>query len=290
VQRLSVNLYPRSFDHEAQLEAAAQYILAEFEAAGATVSVQDVVVEEASYKNIVARFGPRTGGRLVVGAHYDFHAHVSTAIDEPRGSSPATHTPGADDNASGVAGLIELAHLLGHQPPSRPIELVAYTLEEPPHFRTEHMGSAWHARSVAGEDVRLMLSLEMIGYFSDAPGSQRYPLPGLDLLYPDRGNFVALVGAMRDFGHMRKAKADGRRERPCRALDQRAALGPRRRLLRPPQLLGRGNPGDHGHRHCVLAERALPRRRRHLRQARLRAHDPGRAGRVRGHAGGVVND
>lgn len=207
VQRLSVDLYPRSFDHEVQLEAAAQYILAEFEAAGAIVSVQDAVVEEATYKNVIARFGARTGGRLVVGAHYDSHAHVSAAIGDPRGYSPATHTPGADDNASGVAGLIELAHLLGRQPPSRPVELVAYALEEPPHFRTEHMGSAWHARSVAGEDVRLMLSLEMIGYFSDTPGSQRYPLPALDLVYPDRGNFVALVGAMRDFGQMRTAKA-----------------------------------------------------------------------------------
>lgn len=169
--------------------------------------MQDVVVEEATYKNIIARFGPASGGRLVIGAHYDSHAHVSAAIDDPRGYSADTHTPGADDNASGVAGLIELAHLLGRKPLGRPVELVAYTLEEPPHFRTEHMGSAWHARSLVGDDVRLMLSLEMIGYFSDAPGSQRYPLPGLEFLYPDRGNFIALVGAMGDFGAMRHVKA-----------------------------------------------------------------------------------
>jgi Zn-dependent M28 family amino/carboxypeptidase len=130
----------------------------------------------------------------------------------PKGHAPHTHTPGADDNASGVAGLIELAHLLGKQPPPRPVELVAYTLEEPPHFRTEHMGSAWHARSLraAGREVRLMVSLEMIGCFSDAPGSQRFPVPGLDLLYPDRGNFIALVSrisAKGELGATRRAKA-----------------------------------------------------------------------------------
>jgi len=221
VKRLSVDFYPRSFDHDVRLEAAAQYILAQFEAAGATVSVQEVVVEEASYKNLIARFGPATGPRLVIGAHYDSHAAVNAEIDDPRGYSPGTHTPGADDNASGVAGLLELARLLGSRPQERPIELVAYALEEPPHFRTEHMGSAWHARGVAGEDVRLMLSLEMIGYFSDAPGSQRYPLPGLNLLYPDRGNFIALVGTLGDFGTMRKVKAAmaGASDLPVRSIN-----------------------------------------------------------------------
>lgn len=108
-----------------------------------------------------------------------------------------------------MAGLLELARLLGRSPPTRAVELVAYTLEEWPHFRTENMGSAWHARSMkaANRDVELMLSLEMIGYFSDEPGSQRFPFPVFGWLYPDQGNFIALVGKLEHFGLMRKAKA-----------------------------------------------------------------------------------
>jgi Zn-dependent M28 family amino/carboxypeptidase len=208
VKKLSVDLYPRSFDHPDKLDKAADYIVEQFKAAGARVSIQEVVVEEASYKNVIASFGPEQGPLMVIGAHYDSHGDASSASG-PAGFSGATHTPGADDNASGVAGLLELARLLGRQAQSRPIELVAYTLEEPPHFRTEHMGSAWHARSLkaANREVRLMLSLEMIGYFSDAPGSQSYPVPAMKHLYSDRGNFIALVGKFDDFGITRDAKA-----------------------------------------------------------------------------------
>lgn len=204
VKKLSVDLYPRSADQFDKLEKTAQYVIAQLKASGAQVSVQQVVVQEATYKNISARFGPGEGPLLVIGAHYDSHGDASGD-----GATPATHTPGADDNASGVAGLIELAHLLGRTPQSRPIELVAYTLEEPPHYRSAHMGSVWHARSLvaAGREVRLMLSLEMIGYFSDAPASQRYLIPSMKYLYSDRGDFVALVGRFGDFGNTRRAKA-----------------------------------------------------------------------------------
>lgn len=209
VRHLSVDFYPRSFDHETQIEAAARYILDAFKAAGASVSVQDVAVEEATYKNVIARFGPQSGPLLVIGAHYDSHADASVEIADSRGYSPATHTPGADDNASGVAGLLELARLLGRKPPSQAVELVAYTLEEPPHFRTEHMGSVRHARALveAGREVRLMLSLEMIGYFSDEPESQRYPVAAMEHLYPERGDFIALVGRLGNFAQMREARA-----------------------------------------------------------------------------------
>jgi Zn-dependent M28 family amino/carboxypeptidase len=207
VKRLSVDFYPRSFEQSGNIERAAGYILDEFKAAGAVVTVQDVTVLGKTYKNIIASFGPKAGPLLVIGAHYD--SHGDTSAETPPGYTPDSHTPGADDNASGVAGLIELAHLLGGKPPSQAIELVAYTLEEPPHFRTEHMGSAWHARSLkaAQRDVRLMLSLEMIGYFSDAPGSQAYSIAGMQHLYSDRGDFVALVGKLGNFGAMRQSKA-----------------------------------------------------------------------------------
>jgi Zn-dependent M28 family amino/carboxypeptidase len=185
VQHLSVDLHPRRFDHAAHTKQAAHYIAREFTAAGAQVSEQKIVVSGVEYKNVIARFGSTTGALVVVGA------------------------PGADDNASGVAGLLELAYLLGRSEPKQAIELVAYALEEPPFFRTENMGSAWHARSLkaAGREVRLMLSLEMIGFFSDAPGSQHYPVLGMDWVYPRQGNFMALVGQLKNFSLMRQAKA-----------------------------------------------------------------------------------
>jgi hypothetical protein len=208
VRHLSVDLYPRSYDQVENLERAARYIVEQFRASGATVTIQEVKVRETTYKNIIARFGPPTGPLLVVGAHYDAHGDAGAGND-PRGYSPDTHTPGADDNASGVAGLLELSRLLGRAAQTRAIELVAYTLEEPPHFDTADMGSAWHARSLAeaNRTVQLMLSIEMIGFFSDAPGSQSFPAPGMDRLYTDRGNFIALVGQLDDFAGMRRAKA-----------------------------------------------------------------------------------
>ena len=147
---------------------------------------------------------------LVIGAHLD--AARTGDVNPATGPNATSHTPGADDNASGVAGLLELARLLGQQAPSQPIELVAYTLEEPPQFRSRDMGSYRHAQGLAQrkQAVRLMLSLEMIGYYSDAPGSQRYPLSILEWIYPTQGNFLGLIGQMGDFGAMREAKAQMR--------------------------------------------------------------------------------
>jgi Zn-dependent M28 family amino/carboxypeptidase len=209
VKHLSVDLYPRSYDQFDSIDRAARFIHDEFARSGGRVSYQDVAVEESRYRNVIVRFGPDIGPVRVIGAHYDSFADVGIDTDDARGYSPRTHTPGADDNASGVAGLLELARLLGRKPPAHAVELVAYTLEEPPHFRTGHMGSAWHARALkaSGREVEFMLSLEMIGRFSDRPGSQRYPLRGMGRLYPDRGDFVILVGKMSDFAALRRLKA-----------------------------------------------------------------------------------
>lgn len=193
VRMLSETLHPRSVDNLTNLEAAADYVHREFATSGARVSDQWFEDQGEKFHNVIARFGPTEGPLLVIGAHYDSFET----------------TPGADDNASGIAGLIELAQLLGRHPPLQPVELVAYTTEEPPHFRNESMGSAQHAQSLsaAGREVSLMLSLEMIGWFNDGPGSQAYPIPGMSLVYPDRADFIAIIGRFGDWAHARKAKA-----------------------------------------------------------------------------------
>jgi len=198
VTALSVTFAPRDYTHVENLGRAAAYIQEQFRQAGADVSEQIFVADSQHYRNIIARFGPKSREHgadselIVVGAHYDVCGPY----------------PGADDNASGVAGLIELAYLLGKQELHTRVELVAYTLEEPPFFRSEQMGSAVHAESLLEKHVRLraMLCLEMIGYFSDKPNSQQYPLAELKALYPNKGNFIALVGTFDDVGLLRRVK------------------------------------------------------------------------------------
>lgn len=209
VRHLSAALYPRSYDQVESLDRSAQFILAELRRSGGRVSEQPVDAEGVRYRNLVARYGPEQGALLVIGAHYDSDGDAQRAARNGGEATPATHTPGADDNASGTAALLELARLLGRHPPARPVELVAYTLEEPPYFRTEHMGSAWHARALkaAGQPVELMLSLEMVGYFSDEPGSQHYPVSGMEALYSDRGDFILVAGHLGDFALTRQVKA-----------------------------------------------------------------------------------
>lgn len=174
------------------LWAASAWIAQVLREAGGRVAFQDYPVEGRTYRNVRAFFGPETGARVVVGAHYD----------------ACRGLPGADDNASGVAGLLALARSFHDHPPAGPVELVAYTLEEPPHFRQPTMGSARHVAALLGEGakVKAMLCLEMLGTYQDAPGSQRYPVPGLGLLYPDRGNFLVVVGDLASPRLVRKVK------------------------------------------------------------------------------------
>lgn len=158
---------------------------------------QSYHVDKEEFHNIILTFDSANDNSrtIVVGAHYDTAGGLA----------------GADDNASGVAGLIELARLLSETKPSvlpTRIELVFYALEEPPYFKTKHMGSYIHAHRLkkAGRNVALMLSLDMIGYFSDQPHSQQYPMPYLDKIYPDVGNFIAIVGNLNNIGTVRAVK------------------------------------------------------------------------------------
>jgi len=183
----------RSHAHPESLDRAGQYIENEFRQITSRVEVQAFVVDGIEYRNISALFGPKEGDRLVVGAHYDV----------------CGDQPGADDNASGVAGLLELASHLGRSDLRRPVELVAYTLEEPPHFRTPDMGSARHARSLVEKNisVAMMISLECIGYFSDAENSQKYPVRALGWIYPSHANFITVVGNLASWGAVRHVKS-----------------------------------------------------------------------------------
>lgn len=180
VRALSETFQPRDHQHPDNLERTAGYVADALTRAGGRVSSEPYTAGGASYRNVIATFGPDSEERLVIGAHYD----------------AAQGAPGADDNASGVAGLLELAAWLGEHPPPMRVDLVGYTLEEPPHFRRSTMGSKVHARGLReqGVKVRAMISIESIGYFSDAPDSQRYPVAALRLRYPSEGNFIAVVG------------------------------------------------------------------------------------------------
>jgi len=138
-------------------------------------------------------------GIVVVGAHYD--AYVQT--------------PGADDNASGVAGVLELAARFSARTPRRTVRFVLFANEEPPYFRTNEMGShvnAFRARD-RGERVHAMISLEMLGYYDPTPGSQRYP-PPLSAWYPSTADFIAIVGNVGSTGLVRRAVGRWRETTP----------------------------------------------------------------------------
>jgi hypothetical protein len=189
VQVLAGTFALREARHADVLDAAADYVHSAFVAAGGHVESEPFEVDGQLFRNVVAAFGPSAGPRVVVGAHYD----------APSGS------PGADDNASGVAGLLELARLLGRERLTSGVHLVAFALEEQPYFGTASMGSAVHARRLAreGTPVRAMLSLEMIGYFDARQHSQHYPTALMRAAYPSRGNFVLLVGRWADWRVLR---------------------------------------------------------------------------------------
>lgn len=181
VRTLAETIGPRSYRDAASLAAAADFITRSFQAGGYTVTFQPYEVKGQTYRNIIAeRRGKEEPDRiLIVGAHYD----------------TVEGTPGADDNASGVAVLLELARLHAETRFLKTVRFVAFTLEEPPFFRSRQMGSRVYARSLKerGEQVEGMLCLEMVGYYSQEKGSQSFPLFWLRWRYPTTGNFITVV-------------------------------------------------------------------------------------------------
>lgn len=184
VRYLSEQCVPRDATHPENLDKAAAYIKQQFTNAGGRVTEQTYTVDGKTYRNVIVQFGPVEGERIVIGAHYD----------------AVLKTPGADDNASGVAGLIEMAYMFSYMPPRTCVELVAFTLEEAPFFRTELMGSAIHAAELekSGVKVRYMLSLDMIGYFSGPRGAPRPHKSLLSWFDPGHGDYIVVVGRIQE--------------------------------------------------------------------------------------------
>ena len=170
-----------------ELEKVAIYLEATLAALGYTVGRQEFIADGKTVRNIDAVIEPAASRTdpdvIVIGAHYD----------------SAENTPGANDNASGTAAVLELARLLRdmRRTVGKRIRLVLFVNEEPPYFQTGDMGSLRYAKALAArkERVTAMFSLETLGYYSDAPGSQQYP-PPFGLMFPNKGNFVSFVGLM----------------------------------------------------------------------------------------------
>lgn len=181
VETLSVKIGERNFRKKDRLDAAAAYIEKAFIHENVRVSRQTFYIEGEPFYNIEAeiRGAVLPEKILVIGAHYD----------------TAAGTPGANDNASGVAALIELARIFSDRAPGCTIRFAAFANEEPPFFWSKNMGSLVYARECRrkGENIAGMISIETIGYYSDAKKSQRYPFP-LNIFKKNRkGNFIAFV-------------------------------------------------------------------------------------------------
>ncbi len=181
VRQLSSAIRERSLPHEGSLKATTDYLQRELTQAGYSVTDQTYSIQGEAVSNLEADLAGSASadGAVIVGAHYD-------SVDG---------TVGANDNATGVAATLELVRWLQGSHLRRTVRFVLLVNEEPPYFQTAQMGSVVYAQKLKqdGVPVSAMISLETIGYYSDAPGSQKYP-PLLNLLYPSRGDFIGFVG------------------------------------------------------------------------------------------------
>lgn len=174
---------------------AAAYIDSVLRSLGYVVVSQEFSAGGRTYRNVEATLGGGTVARhevVLLGAHYD------TAED----------ASGADDNASGVAGVLELARVFARAPQGRTVRFVFFANEEPPWFPTSDMGSRHYAKAARARNDQIvaMLSIESIGYYDTEKGSQRYPFP-LNLAYPDVGDFIGFVSNLKSRPLLRRAIA-----------------------------------------------------------------------------------
>jgi hypothetical protein len=198
VEELSQTYAPRTPEFDG-IRPAAHYIYRQLIEAGRSSGKKPKyqafwTIGGGRFSNIVFQLGPATAETLVIGAHYDTRNSF----------------PGADNNASGVATLIELARALSIIEKDLPIrvELVAYALSEGTVLGTKDMGSFKHAKMLKrkNRDVKLMISVDSVGYFTNKSNSQQYPFSFMKLVYPTTGNFINLSTHLQDFLYLRQVK------------------------------------------------------------------------------------
>jgi Peptidase family M28 len=224
VQKLAGEIGERNMWHYAQLNAAADFIEDSFSRAGLRTrrdsydtggqpchnieaeipgSPQGAASAEATAAKAAVSPGRRSLGEggspppiVIIGAHYD----------------SVFGSPGANDNGSGVAAVLALARRFASAKPKQTLRFVAFVNEEPPYFLSGEMGSQVYARRCKerGDKISAMISLETIGYFSDAPHSQTYPSPGLGVFYPNVGNFIGFVSNVHSRALLRRVVASFR--------------------------------------------------------------------------------
>jgi hypothetical protein len=197
VQKLAGEIGERNLQHYAQLNAAADFIEGSFSRAGLQPRRDTYELQGRACHNIETEIRGARPEIVVIGAHYD----------------SVFGSPGANDNGSGVAALLALARRFAGKSTGQTLRFVAFVNEEPPYFQTEQMGSFVYARGckARGDQISAMLSLETIGYFSDAPRSQKYP-PGISAFYPSTGNFIGFVGNFRSRALVRRVVASFREQ------------------------------------------------------------------------------
>jgi Zn-dependent M28 family amino/carboxypeptidase len=194
VQVLAGDIGVRSDRTYANVQRAAAYIEKQLVSLGYHVASQEFNADGRSYRNLEATLGGSSRAQevVVLGAHYD----------------TAEEAPGADDNASGVAGVLELARVFAHAPQARTVRFVFFPNEEPPSFATGDMGSRHYATAARARNDQIvaMLSIESIGYYDTQEGSQRYPFP-LNLAYPNVGDFIGFVSNLKNRSLLRRSIA-----------------------------------------------------------------------------------
>lgn len=199
VYRLSSEIGERNWPNYDALEQAGRYIEQQLRESGYHVRRRPFQFKGEIFHNVegVLAEVEDDAPTVVIGAHYD----------------SVEGSPGANDNASGVASVLELARVLRARQLPLPVRFVAFVNEEPPYFNTRQgMGSVEYIRSFVRpkDSIRAMLSIETVGMYSDAPGSQKYP-PVIGMLYPDRGNFIGFVGDLSSRALVRRAIGSFRR-------------------------------------------------------------------------------
>ena len=203
VQKLGGEIGQRNLAHYPQLEMAARYIEHEFVQSGWKARRDGYDLQGKHCDNLEAELPGKSPEIVLIGAHYD----------------SVFGSPGANDNGSGVAALLALARRLAGSQNSRTLRLVAFVNEEPRYFQTSQMGSFVYAARCRerGDRIKAMISLETIGYYSNEPGSQVYPAPGLGFFYPRTGNFIGFVGNVASRVLLRDAIGEFRRHAQIRS-------------------------------------------------------------------------